>query len=435
MSEPRFSHHPGRKAPWVRHSLLLALILGGILNLGMTPRTWGETPRPTLASAPGGQGGQDGVVARRIDEICLRVATLVQQQLPVFARHLDRQGMVRLQIRNQFYDPAYRRVFIEFAGTVRFTGKWPGKIRREELFLTSDGDIAVDLFVEKVTPAGQGVDFAFRGDLVIFFDKILYDLAKTIPHLVGAFAFSAAGDLLVTFLQGLNLEILGRAISDTCAKFSLDYLSVMGAEMLTTIGGRGSPGLREHLKRSIKNGGVLDFFVMTLLKSLAKGAATFTGATLGATLGNLLVPGPGGVVGAYLGSKATSMVAKTAIYYVAVDLPITVFLKKMVKFQDRLTRDPGDPTAAQKLAGYGATIFRKVKREVDQGTYQTFDELLEKIDGFPAAERPTFLGLLKDVRELLRFRVIDLKDWYAAKKMNQMRLLLEKWGLFGQFGF
>ncbi|RCK77821.1 MAG: hypothetical protein OZSIB_2590 [Candidatus Ozemobacter sibiricus] len=408
------------------------MVLAILLSLGLGLPLIGE-PRPagtaTLASAT------DGAFARRLDEVCQRVAAVVQQQLPRLAHSLEKRGLVRLQIRHQFYDPQFRRVFVEFAGSVRFNGQLPGKIRRDEIYLTSDGDIAYDLFIDKVTPAGSGVEFAFRGDLVIFFDKILYDLAKTLPHLAGAFAFSAAGDLLVDFLRGLDLEILGQAISDTCAKFSLDYLSVIGAEVLAIIGGRGSPGLRESLKRSIRNGGVANFFVLTLLKSLAQGAATFTGATVGATLGNLLVPGPGAVVGAYLGSKATMLVARTAIYYLTVDFPITILLSKMVKFYERQRRDPADQTAAQRVAGYGATIFRKVKREVDQSVYKTFDELLEKIDGFAAGERPAFIGLLQDIREALRFRVIDLKDWYAAKKMNQMRLRLEKWGLFGQFRF
>ncbi|NLI79361.1 MAG: hypothetical protein GX442_23315 [Candidatus Riflebacteria bacterium] len=403
---------------------LLLVLIAGLL-----------TAQPGFGQAATREAGEGNLISRKTDELCRTASTHFQDRLDRLATWLNSRGLIQLQIKAHFYDPELRRVFVEFAGKLRFTGKWPGKIKREEMYFTSDGDIAYDLTISHITQDSSGVRFEYQGNLVVFFDKILYDLAKSIPHLVGAAAFSAAGNVMIEFWKGLNHELLGQAISDTCAKFSLDYLSTITAEVLSNVSAPRRQALREVLQRSMHNGGVLHFFVVTVLKSVGKGVANFAGASAGAVVGNFLVPGAGGVVGAYLGSKLVSTLAKTAVYSLAVDLPIEVFLKKMVKHHERLQQNPQDPVAREKLAGYGGRIFTRVKREVDQNVFKTFDELLKKMDGCTPAERQAFIGLLQDIRELLRFRLTEQKDWYAAKKMNQMRVQLEKWGIFGRFPF
>jgi len=379
--------------------------------------------------------GHDGILAKKTDDLCKKLAGVFEGRLLKLAALLNAGKIVRIEIRNHFYDPQYRRSFVEFRGSAAFGARLPFKVKKDDYYFTSDGNLAYDLSIEKLSVRGGTITFNFQGDLVIFFDKILYEIAKTVPNVVGAVAFSAAGDLLVEFLAKINLEMLGEAISSTFSKFSAEYLSTIGAEVLHNTTAVRQESVSTMVRDAIKSGGAGNFFVLTIMKSVGHGAAHFVGASLGGIVGNLLAPGPGAIIGAYLGSKIASTIAKTVVYYLAVDLPISVFLKKIVRYEEQRRNFPNDSVARAKIEEYGRKIFQRVKREIENGVYKTFDALLGKMDGFEKTERQAFVPLLKDIREFFRFKVIEKNDWFAAKKMNQMQLQLQTWGLMNQFPF
>ena len=51
------------------------------------------------------------------------------------------------------------------------------------------------------------------------------------------------------------------------------------------------------------------------------------------------------------------------------------------------------------------------------------------MDKFEGSERKAFVHLLSKLGEQLRFKLMEEKDWYAAKKLNQMRFKMKNWGL------
>lgn len=389
--------------------LLFCLVFTGVLPAQTAPT------RPTVASA--------------VDATFEKVALTFQKRLETFSTEISRRPSLRFHMKTSFYDKHLRKFFADFDGSGSFTGKFPGNIKVADYYITSDGAVAYDINVEKLTCSGEGLKFAFHGDLVLSIDKLIYNLAQESTQIAGTLAISQAADLMFGFLNVANPSVLAECVTKTFQKFSVSTLSVGAAELTEKALSQNNKKLAQMVKESAKDGSMATFLAFSLLKASATSLAAVAGASLGAMVGSSLAPGPGTIVGAFIGKQVAKTGAKTVIYEVTIDIPIAMALKKIAKYQAVLSESPASELARSKIEEPTNFIIKKLKKEIDSGDYKTFDGVLKKIEKFEPSERSGLTSLLHQIGELLRFRLMEEKDWYAAKKLNQLRLKLQEWGV------
>ncbi|MFC1746613.1 hypothetical protein ACFL35_21655, partial [Candidatus Riflebacteria bacterium] len=117
------------------------------------------------------------------------------------------------------------------------------------------------------------------------------------------------------------------------------------------------------------------------------------------------------------------------------DLPMRVYLRKIVKYQKRLAEDPENQVFRAKIEKCHRFITGKMKKEFESEEYSTFDRLLKTIEAMSVEDRPALIPLLKDIQELLSFKLLQEKDWYASKKLLQLREKLKSWGIHKHFPY
>jgi hypothetical protein len=400
--------------------LILVLLFAFLLHLPGTSLAETHSQPPQAASSA-------------FERLFDRVGEAVTQKIPILVKALDRTDLFAISVSNLFYDRKLRRIFFEFKSTISLPPKFP--LTDHSQFFTCDGMIAFDVFSEKPTAYRSAKVVNIHGDIVISLDKILYEFAKNAALMGSAAALSQAGDLLLAFLHKVDSPFLAEVLCKAISRFSREAVAVSGAEIIHNASRLKNQRLAEVIKANIQDGDLPTFIALTILKSATISLASISGASLGAAVGNVLVPGPGGVVGAFLGGKITATAAKTVIHKVTVDIPMKILLYKIAKFFDRLQAAPQDDFSRGRLEQYQKFIAKEIRNEVDFEEYGTLDRLLRMIAKFPAGRRTAFVELLKEIQEILRFKLIEQNDWYAAKKMLQFKERIKEWGLSTHFTY
>lgn len=388
-----------------------------------------------LAAEPNPAFGQPGWFSAKTDLVLDKVADVLQKKIRELAGFLNNRQSLDLKITQMFYDRHLRRMFVEYDGAVRFTGKWPSKFDKDEYYFTSDGNLAWDFTLRDLRVEKGAITFTIKGDLVISLDKIMFELASEISRAATMVAWYQASDALLVFFQKLDCDLVARSITKTLGSFSRESAAVMAGELIDNSSRPSNPEFRRRVKEAMEDGSVVTYFALTLIKNSASSFAGIGGATLGGLVGNLVVPGAGGVVGAYLGSKIFSTMAKTVVYKLSVDWPTKLCLRQIVKHGRDLQNQPRNEVSSRGLERITTFVNNRVKHELDREEYKTFDLLLAAMNEREAADRAYFAPLLRSFQDMLRFKVIEEKDWYASKKFYQLKQRVVDWGLLKQVPF
>ncbi|HNV72755.1 MAG TPA: hypothetical protein PKO06_23805, partial [Candidatus Ozemobacteraceae bacterium] len=171
-----------------RHSRLVLLLSVLVLWFGVV------SPNIVVGADP--SFGQPGWFSAKTDQVLDRVADITQKKIRELAKFLDNRQNLDLELPIVFYDRQLRRVFVEYRGTVRFTGKWPAKIVQDDYYFTSDGTLAWDCSLTNLRVTREAVTFALHGDLVISLDKLLFELASEITQAATTAAWYQGADQL-----------------------------------------------------------------------------------------------------------------------------------------------------------------------------------------------------------------------------------------------
>ncbi|MFZ2961038.1 MAG: hypothetical protein WA705_29515 [Candidatus Ozemobacteraceae bacterium] len=389
-----------------------------------------SAPLAICGTANSPTSGTSKSLSQRADDLLGHIGDAFLKKLPIFVDRLNSGKKVSLTTTMAFYDAKLRRIFVAFKGSAIFTGHLPQRIEDlADRVITSDSDIAWDFSVSHLKNAEGVIAFDFEGDVVIFLDKVMLSIAHTTAEVAGGLAFRQAGEALLSFVTALNPGALANAITKTFATFSKDALATTGQEMLQNAAFSKNKKLSELIREGARSGGMLEFMALSVLHASFSGVAQFTGATIGAAVGNILVPGAGAFAGALIGQKIVGAVAKTVVHKLSVDLPIEIALRRICKSGEALKENSGDQIAREKMSSAEALILKKLKREFDNSYYETLDKLMHHIDGLDAVERPYLTTLLKRIYDLLVFKVTDKGDWYSAKKYNQLKVKCAFWGI------
>lgn len=412
----------------VRRTCLLALVLlvafvGGIL------------PAATAKPEKVGMAGVLQKLPATADALLVKAAVVIQNRAKAFAEQLNAGSHVRLTISHGFYDRDLRRLFIMFDGAATFTGKLPFFDDLSDRYFTSDSDIAWDLTLFSMKRSGGKIGFRFQGDVVVFLDRLVYDLAKEFVDIAGGVAFMKAADMMCRFSSEFNSRLVAQAVTKTFASFSKESLSTTGAELVANAVQHDSHRVRDLVREAISNGSFADFCCVAIIRAGIDQTGGLVGATLGAMAGSAVAPGAGSVVGAFIGRRITISIAHTISYKLTVEGPMEVCLRQIRKEWHRLQERPVDQIAAGRIASRERFILGRLKREFDENRYETHDKLITRVSKFDAADLPAFVSLLAQVREILAFKLLQKGDWYASKKLLQMKAAMRKLGLAEAVGF
>ncbi|MBF0543100.1 MAG: hypothetical protein HQM08_01640 [Candidatus Riflebacteria bacterium] len=383
-------------------------------------------PNVSLAEKPS-SSIKDKII--EVSDSCFQnLGNLIIDKSQKLVNALNSTGKTNLEIHSSFYDQDYRRVFISFHGAFSFQGELPWKLNKNQWLVTADGDIAYDLTFTQVA-AAKGLAFNVEGVFVVSLNSLLLDMVKLVPLSIGALNYAAAEKLLENFLSFLKIEILAKGISETLTNFSLYSLSRSTAEVVAGASKLGKQSLADLVTKSATNGGMLEFAAVTLIHSAVITGADLAGGSLGAIVGNFLAPGPGAVVGLFLGSQITRLLASTIVFELVTDLPIAFFLNRIAKSGEVLLKCPNDEVQCENYKSYSQKVLQKIGRDFDNEKYLAFDTVLDRIGKYGQNEKIFFQQFLQALEEKLRFKLIDQKDWYAGKKMLQLRGKMKEWGI------
>ncbi|OQA08505.1 MAG: hypothetical protein BWY66_00962 [bacterium ADurb.Bin374] len=412
----------------VRRTFLLVLAL-------LVAFVGGAIPPAMSHSEKAGVGGVLQRLPEKADALLVKAACVIQNRLKVFAEHLNAGSHVRLNISHGFYDRDLRRLFIIFDGAATFTGKLPFPDDLSDRYFTSDSDIAWDLTLFSIKRSGGKIGFRFQGDIVVFLDRFVYDLAKEFIDIAGGVAFLKAAETLLGFADEFNSRLVAQAVTKTFASFSKESLSTTGAELVANAVQHDSSRVRDLVREAIANGSFADFCCVAIIRAGIDQTGGLVGATLGAMAGSAIAPGAGSVVGAFIGRRITVSIAHTISYKLTVEGPMEVCLRQIRKEWHRLQERAGDQIAAGRIASREKFILGRLKREFDENRYETLDKLIARVSTFDGADLPAFVSLLAKVREMLTFKLLQKGDWYASKKLLQMKTAMQKLGLADDVGF
>ncbi len=403
------------------------------LCLFMTLFWVGAALVPAQAETPDrGVAAARSAIGDKVQETVDKIGEAVKRQVLQLAAHLDANPHLQLTVDSAFYDRKLRRVFIAVHGAATFTGRLGFPVRHSDYCFTSDDAIAYDLSLTQVKVGKGQITCRFSGDLVLFFDKILYETTRQAVDIGGGLALSALADNLLVFVHQTDMRLLAEALTKTLRNFSADSLGTTGAELIDNLIRTNRHRVADLVRGAVKSGGMGSFLLITIIKSSIGSAASLAGSSLGAVVGNVLVPGAGGVVGAFIGGKILGALSRMVVYEVTVEIPVKIALHKIVRAHVNPDDSLSGPNLTPEVRRNHEFVLRRVKRGIDNNHYKELDDTLKAMADFPADERPAFVPLLCQIKELLRYKTIDLGDWYGAKKYHQLLWFarenkLERW--------
>jgi len=361
-------------------------------------------------------------------------AAALDQAMVKLCKSLDQSDNIDVKIDSHFYDNDIRRYLLAVSGRVNFSGKFPFKPDKTAYLITCNQEISYDISITRVqTSANGSISCNFAATFVFSMDRLAYKMMETIPHLAASGAMEPAFDLLAEFCTTLTIGILSQAISETCRNFSDVALTKAGAELINQAGKNKHLGLL--IRDSIRNGSIIDYLGITILKTAATTMVSVSGATLGSMVGSAIAPGPGTAIGAFFGSQILSLIAKAVIHELSAEIPVKINLKRMITSWRILNQDAGNEKARLALNEAQGKIKKKILSEFGNEKFSLFKTLLEEIDQMYPADRQATVPLLKELQETLMFKVTMDGDWYFARQYHQLRLSTEKWGMQKQIIF
>jgi len=382
---------------------------------------------PFFSSTPLRAEERRTTVAKIVDKnLAVTAAALDKAAVGLF-NLLDRKENISVQIHSHFYDSEIRRYFISISGEILFSGKLPAKIKAESYTITGDDEISFDLYLSDFRKERDGLRFRFNGAITANLERLAYRIIQVIPHLAASGALSPALEVMTDFLKKLNIGVLSEAISETFKRFSTVALVKSATELLGAAGD--NKKVSEVIKNSMKNGSILTFLAFQIMRCSSLSLVSVAGASLGAMVGSMIAPGPGSIIGGFLGSQIMTLAAKYVIYELTAEMPLKRNVAIMVTSHAILQKNPADSSARGHYDNSLAKIERKVKAEFNSERFKLFETLLEVINKLSPKERPAMVPLLRNLKDALQFKVINEKDWYYARKYYLLKQYVDKWQL------
>ncbi|MBF0409421.1 MAG: glycine zipper family protein [Candidatus Riflebacteria bacterium] len=364
-----------------------------------------------------------------------KLGTIVIEKFKGLSHYLNSKKQINFTIKSSFYDYKYKRVFVEFIGILNVSKSFPIDYAKKAVFLTTDGNIAYDVFATQVSSAPESIKYAFNGTLVLSLDLIILELAKQSTLFKGFMENDEIINGLSQFIEAINIELLANSLSQTLTEFSKDSFIKLYEVIKHHFSENGNTRIADLLLTGFNNTSISSFFAATLVKFGLKKGASLGGATLGALIGGILTSGGtvGLIIGGFIGTEFAVAAANTIVFEITTNMPLVILIDRIAQSSEALLKDPSNQVEIEKNTFNTKKMIVTLHETLSKNDYSIFDLVMAKIERFPESKRVLFINLLFKIRELLRFKLIDKEDWYTAKKILQFREMLKRWKLQDRF--
>ncbi|GAB4284503.1 MAG: hypothetical protein Kow0029_31080 [Candidatus Rifleibacteriota bacterium] len=244
-----------------------------------------QTPFTVTAGLAAGQSRQHNLksgFSDKVDTAFAKSAKALDVCLLRLADSLNQKGLLSVKVHSHFYDQRIRRYFISISGAGCFQGRLPFELDADEYLISCEKEITYDITFSEIKKNSKGISFKYEGCIVFSMDLIAYELMKAVPHIAASGALNPAARLLTEFLERFNVGIMSEAISETLKKFSSIAISRTGADLLSAAGKNKELGT--IIKAAVKDGTILSFIGLSILKCASTSLLNLAGASFGSTV-------------------------------------------------------------------------------------------------------------------------------------------------------
>ncbi|MEW6710987.1 MAG: hypothetical protein AB1403_14265, partial [Candidatus Riflebacteria bacterium] len=314
-----------------------------------------------------------------------------------------------------FYDQKFKRLYIEVEGTIVVSKSISKTFIKGEKIYSSDGQLAFDLVFKNPTAKGDNFLYQIDGELIIFQESIIESIARLTPG--GNTAYSPVGETILKFLEEARIRQLADIAAETLTSFSPEKLDQLKAELKKRSDEMGDTNLKKILFLTEKTGHFAKFFILSLVKSIPGMIGESAGASIGSVVGSFLMPGPGTLVGAYIGSVISGQI----VYAIQYRIPINLKLARMKTLWKICQKHASDSIAAKKFNSVKAKFNQDIRDDLDKHSYIVVDEVLNILKNLKK-DRPGLMKIIAgDLTEILQNQLVHENDRYAERKLKQLK--------------
>jgi hypothetical protein len=360
--------------------------------------------------------------------LCERLFKSLQTALEKLTARLTQAESVDLSVTSLTMDERHR-VYLDLEGMIEFKfSRMNDKIEKKmnELLgntLHTNGPIACDFLinvVDRTTPEQFHVEFQMSAIFIL--DELLSKLVRAGANIVGTLTLMGVGNDLASFLDSIDSEVVAVSLDAGFRDMTKVVMSLAGVEAYDAYrelrpnrAGDGSGG-------SV-TGAVLAHLALALVKGATGVATNLAGMSLGAMVGTAIAPGVGTTIGGILGAAGMQALGNVSYRKLAVDMPMAYRLVRIKRLhfkrvdatdQDRIEY------LTRKLEKYEIKILKRVSLELRTDRFQFLSEFMQQIRKYSPQEREAFRPLYKQLKEKLRFEVVERNDRLAQRMMAQL---------------
>ncbi|MBF0546654.1 MAG: hypothetical protein HQM08_19565 [Candidatus Riflebacteria bacterium] len=361
-----------------------------------------------------------------------RIAQTLKKQLFLLSTQLNKTKNIRLDIGGITYDKKFKRFCASFQGKVFFGDGVPLPTDAPNFNMGFDDNLSLDINFEKLDPTPEGIGYSYEGCLVITLDNFIKDFALYAAGGVVAIGLKLPEQQLNEFFQLCRSDLLAQTLSKTFKSFSNQSIVNVGDEVISDPKFKES-AKTEAIKGALKRKSLWDYTGLLLLQTIIRSAASIPGASLGAMIGSIVAPGPGTIVGAFLGAEIFSKLTKIVFKKVVDILTIDRMIRRTVDFHASLQLDPNDEYALAELEKYRRIIVQRIKHGLDRKEYSEIDRFVHRVEKLDNDSLPAFFPFLNDVCDLLSNYSIE-GDIIAKRKLSDIRTWAGKVGISEKIG-
>ncbi len=334
-----------------------------------------------------------------------------------FVAEFNEKSGSKIAIKDSFYDAKFHRLYIELDGKIIVSQSLHKTILKGEKIFSSNGQVAFDLGFKNPSVQRGKVTYELSGELIVFQENILSGIARVTPGV--NLAYTPAGETILKFLDEARIRKLASITADALTSFSPENLDALKAELKQRAEAMGDTNLEKIVFLTGKLGYFSRFFILSLLKSIPEMIGSSVGGSIGSAVGSLLFPGPGTIVGAYIGSVISGQIVYSSQYRIPVNLKIAR-MKTLGKISDNGAQDS---VAGRRFQTIRRKFNQEIRSDLNQHSYIVVDEVLQALKGLKKDKNPLSGLLAKDLQEILQFQLEHENDRYAARKLKQLASL------------
>jgi len=348
------------------------------------------------------------------DKLHKKIAEKSISAINSFVAEFNEKSGSQVAIKDRFYDAKFHRLYIEIDGMIVVSQSLHKTILKGERIFSSNGQVAFDLGFKNPSLQQGKVTYELSGELIVFQESILSGIARVTPGV--NLAYTPAGETILKFLDEARMRKLASITADALTTFSPEKLDSLKAELKQRADAMGDTNLEKIVFLTGKLGYFSRFLILALLKSIPEMIGSSVGGSLGSAIGSLLFPGPGTIVGAYIGSVISGQIVYSSQYRIPVNLKLAR-MKTLAKISDNGTQDS---VAGRRFQAIRRKFNQEIRNDLNEHSYIVVDEVLKALKGLKKDRNPLAEVVAKDLQEILQFQLVHENDRYAARKLKQL---------------